>query len=146
MPMLYRQILGVSLCLSATLLVGCANTSTGHLKTSFTEKPNEVCIVRNPKVQVSAAIPSLKQAFERRNIKTTIVDNFQDCHSQYCLQYVMRKSWDFTTYLGSVELSLYKDNTLVSSAQYKAGSMTLTKWGKTADRIDETVGKLLGEH
>lgn len=50
-----------------------------------------------------------------------------------------------TTYLGSAELTLYKNNTLVSSAQYKAGSMTLTKWGKTAERIDETVGKLLGE-
>ena len=139
------RLLTASFCFGISLLAGCANVSTGQLKTPFTERPDEICIVRNPKVQIGSAIPSLQQAFERRNIRTSVVNSFQDCRSQYCLHYVMRKSWDMTTYLGSAELTLYKNNTLVSSAQYKAGSMTLTKWGKTAERIDETVGKLLGE-
>lgn len=57
----------------------------------------------------------------------------------------MQRSWDATTYLGLAELTLYKNGAIVSTAMYKAGSMTLTKWGKTAERIDKTVGKLLGE-
>lgn len=61
------------------------------------------------------------------------------------MSYVMRRSWDATTYLGLAELTLHRNNAIVSTAKYKAGSMTLTKWGKTAERIDKTVGKLLGE-
>lgn len=47
--------------------------------------------------------------------------------------------------LAVTELTLHRNNAIVSTAKYKAGSMTLTKWGKTAERIDKTVGKLLGE-
>lgn len=145
MSTVFSRPITVLSCLCLTTLSGCANVATGQLSSSFTEKPTEICIVRNPQVQIDTAVVSLQRAFERRNIKTSVVENFQDCTSPYCLRYVMRRSWDFTTYLGSVDLSLYKNDTLVSSAQYRAGSMTFTKWGKTADRIDKTVGKLLGE-
>ncbi len=57
----------------------------------------------------------------------------------------MRRSWSYTTYLGSIDLSLYKNRTLISRAKYRAGKLTLTKWGRTAERIDKAVGKLLGE-
>lgn len=107
--------------------------------------PTEVCIIRNPQVTIDAAIPSLQSAFQRRGIKATVVDDVGACSSEYRLSYVMRRSWDATTYLGLAELTLYRNNAIVSTAKYKAGSMTLTKWGKSAERIDKTVGKLLGE-
>ena len=117
-----NKVIGLSVALTlATLMVGCANVTTGQLHAPLEVMPTEVCIIRNPQVTIDAAIPSLQSA------------------------YVMRRSWDATTYLGLAELTLYRNNAIVSTAKYKAGSMTLTKWGKTAERIDKTVGKLLGE-
>ncbi len=129
----------------AAFLTGCANVSSGRIVTDLNEKPTHICIVKNPKVRINAALPSLKAALNRRGIQSTVVDDASQCPCEYRMNYTMRKSWDLTTYLGSVDLSLYKAQTLVSTAKYEAGSMTLTKWGKTEDRIDETVGKLLGE-
>ena len=144
--MVKNKVIGLSVALTlATLMVGCANVTTGQLHAPLEVMPTEVCIIRNPQVTIDAAISSLQSAFQRRGIKSTVVDDVGACRSEYRLSYVMRRSWDATTYLGLAELTLYRNNAIVSTAKYKAGSMTLTKWGKTAERIDKTVGKLLGE-
>ena len=141
-----NKVIGLSVAFTlATLMVGCANVTTGQLHAPLEVMPTEVCIIQNPKVTIGEAIPSLQSAFQRRGIKTTVVRDAASCRSEYRLSYVMQRSWDATTYLGLAELTLYKNGAIVSTAKYKAGSMTLTKWGKTAERIDRTVGKLVGE-
>ena len=143
--MWFRTGLLLSAAIAAVTLTGCANVTTGQALASFDTKPTEVCIVRNPKVRINAAIPSLQSAFRKRGIATTVVEAPSDCKSEYRLNYVMRRSWDFTTYLGAGELTLLRNDAIVSTSSYKARSLTLTKWGKTEERIDEMVGKLLGE-
>ena len=142
-----RSRVGVlfTLTMAVITLAGCANVTTGTVYTKFDAMPSEVCIVRNPEVKINAAIPSLQAAFKRRGINTTIVESISDCKSEYRLNYVMRRSWDLTTYLGSGDLTLFKNNTIISTSNYSAGKATLTKWGKTKERIDKLVGKLLGE-
>lgn len=143
--MLYKTVGFAAASAVCALMVGCANTTTGKMVEPLEVMPTEVCIIQNPKVTIGEAIPSLQSAFQRRGIKTTVVRDAASCTSEYRLSYVMQRSWDATTYLGLAELTLYKNGAIVSTAKYKAGSMTLTKWGKTAEKIDKTVGKLLGE-
>ncbi|MBP3439523.1 MAG: hypothetical protein J6K46_09450 [Sutterella sp.] len=50
-----------------------------------------------------------------------------------------------TTYLVSANMTLYKNGRAVLTAKYKAGSGTLTKFGRTEERIDNVVGQLFGE-
>ena len=127
------------------LIAGCANVTSGHRVVHMKEKPAQICIVKNPKVRISAALPALKSALSRRGIRPIVAANPAKCPCDYRLNYTMRRSWNYTTYLGSIDLSLYKKRTLISRAKYRAGKLTLTKWGRTAERIDKAVGKLLGE-
>lgn len=140
-----RRLCLVLSAASIALLTGCANTTTGKFHAPLEVKPSDVCIIRNPSVQIDAAIPSLQIAFQRRGIASTVVDNATECKTDFRLNYVMRRSWDVTTYLGSAQLTLLRNNTVISTANYEAGDLTLTKWGKTEQRIDGMVGKLLGE-
>ena len=121
------------------------NAGPGRMHRPLAQKPGTVCIVRNPRVKIGAAIPGLRDAFEKRGIHAVVVERASACPGPWRVHYVMRRSWDFTTYLGTAELSLYKNQTLVSTASYKSGKPTLTKWGRTRERIDSVVGKLLGE-
>lgn len=131
--------------ISVIMISGCANVTSGSLQAPLSEWPSEICILENPKVTISAALPAMQDAFSRRGIKTVVCSNAQDCQSPWRLEYVMRRSWDVTTYLGSGRMTLRKDGRIVSTASYEAGDFTFTKWGKTDERIDGMVAKLLGE-
>lgn len=133
--------------LGTIFLSGCANVTSGNRYAGYTEKPAEICIVKNPRVTFSQALDSIELALAKRDVKYHIVTNASDCKVDcaYMLNYEARRSWDFTTYLGSADLVLKKNGQIISSAKYQAGSMTLTKWGKTEERIDGMVGELLGE-
>lgn len=65
--MVKNKVIGLSVALTlATLMVGCANVTTGQLHALLEVMPTEVCIIRNPQVTIDAAIPSLQSAFQRR--------------------------------------------------------------------------------
>lgn len=132
-------------CLASFVLFGCANVTTGSLQSPLEDYPSDVCILENPRVKINTALPSMEKAFERRGIKAVVCRDADECRSPWRVDYVMRRSWDFTTYLGTAEITLRKDGRLISKAQYKAGNFALTKWGRTDERIDGVVGKLLGE-
>ena len=130
---------------ACALLSGCANVTTGSLTQPLDSKPSVVCIVRNPEVKITAALPYLQKAFARRGIESEVCDKREDCQSPWTLDYEFRRSWDMTTYLSSGDLVLYEGTKIVATANYSAGSWTLTKWGRTEERIDGLVAKLLGE-
>lgn len=135
----------ITVCLASSVLFGCANVTTGSLQSPLDDYPSDVCILENPRVKINTALPSMEKAFERRGIKAVVCQDADECRSPWRVDYVMRRSWDFTTYLGTAEITLRKDGRLISKAQYKAGNFALTKWGRTDERIDGVVGKLLGE-
>ena len=60
-----NKVIGLSVAFTlATLMVGCANVTTGQLHAPLEVMPTEVCIIRNPQVTIDAAIPSLQSAFQ----------------------------------------------------------------------------------
>lgn len=128
------------------LLTGCANITSGGPVAPLQEKPDEICIIKNPKVTYRDAVPYLQRAFKLRGIATHVVDTPQQCKKTcpWKLRYSMRRSWDWSTYLGTVNLRLHKDGHLVSQADYEAGYYSFSKWGSSDSRIDGVVGSLLG--
>lgn len=142
-----RRIFILAAAVGPLILTGCANVTKGQQYAGFTEIPKEICIVQNPRVKMNQALSGITSALENRNIKYHLVANRTDCNPDcaYMLKYEARRSWDMTTYLGSANLRLFKNGELVARSDYKAGSATLTKWGKTEERLDGLVGELLGE-
>lgn len=143
-----RAVISVSAAaICATLLLsGCANVSTARMYQGFSEKPKAICVIRNRKTIVGQVVTGLEKAFDKRGIKHTFADSVEGCSGwKYTLTYSARRSWDFTTFLGRLDLKLYRSRKLVSEATYKSGKFVLTKWGQTEDRVDRLVGKLLGE-
>ena len=129
------------------MVSGCANVTTGKQYSGFEGKSEKICVINNRKTKLNQFRNAMIHSLTKRGIAYSIVDKASDCHdTPYSLEYVARRSWDLTTYLGSVELRLMKNGKLVSQANYKAGSMTLTKWGSTEERIDGAFAKLLGEN
>ena len=90
------------------LLTGCANVTSGGPVAPLQEKPDEICIIKNPKVTYRDAVPYLQRAFKLRGIATHVVDKPQQCKKTcpWKLRYSMRRSWDWSTYLGTVNLRL----------------------------------------
>ena len=92
-----HKVIGLSVALTlATLMVGCANVTTGQLHAPLEVMPTEVCIIRNPQVTIDAAIPSLQSAFQRRGIKSTVVDDVgeQSSASRHPWPILLRRFWE----------------------------------------------------
>ena len=131
--------------IAVSLLAGCANVTTSEHYQGFEGKPDKVCIINNPATKISLVVSGIGKALNRRGVEYSFVDSRDQCDCEYTIDYVARRSWDFTTYLGSADMTLYKNGKAVSSANYNAGEMTFTKWGRTEERIDNVVGQLFGE-
>lgn len=134
--------LALAFSTSALLLSGCANVTNGEHYASFDGMPDEVCIVKNPRVKITNALPAIQRAFERRNVRTHIVNFSDNCPCAYTVEYSARRSWDAATYLRTAYVELKKDQHPVARAKYQAGPFTLTKWGRTEERLDTMVGEL----
>ncbi len=124
------------------LLAGCTNVTNGVHYATFDGMPKEVCIVKNPHVTIGNALPAIQNGFERRGVHTHIVDFSTDCPCTYTVEYSARRSWNATTYLRTAYVVLNKDNRPVARAEYTASPYTLTKWGRTEERLDAMVGEL----
>ena len=125
------------------MLAGCANTTNGY-KLAQCERPTEVCVIENPRVTYKASVNHLLDAIARRGIKTYFVPSVEACPktTPYTLDYSVRRSWSYMTYVGTIWLTLRREGEIVATANYNAGELTLTKWGRSKNRMDDTVGRL----
>ena len=68
---------------STLLLAGCANVTHGVHYATFDGIPNEVCIVKNPRVTIANALSAIQNGFERRSVRTHLVEFSDDCPCAY---------------------------------------------------------------
>lgn len=131
-------------CLLA--ISGCANVTNGYRFADF-DRPEAVCVVENPRVTYTASVGHLLGALERRGIKPYFVKSREACPKSvpYTLDYTVRRSWDYMTYIGLIALTLRRNGDIVATANYNAGELTLTKWGGSERRMDRTVERLFEE-
>lgn len=78
-------------------------------------------------------------------VRTHLVEFSDDCPCTYTVEYSARRSWDAATYLLTAHVVLNKDKRPVARADYTAGPFTLTKWGRTEERLDTMVGELFSQ-
>lgn len=126
-----------------TVLSGCANTTNGYKLAEY-ERPKAVCVIENPRVTYKASVKHLIDAIERRGIRVYFVEDPQACPrtTPYTLDYSVRRSWSYMTYVGTIGLTLRRQGEIVATANYNAGELTLTKWGRSWKRMDDTVARL----
>ena len=98
--------------------------------------------MKNPRVTIRNALPAIQNGFERRGVRTQLVDFTDDCPCAYTVEYSARRSWSAATYLRTAFVVLNKDKQPIARAEYTASPFTLTKWGRTDERLDSMVGEL----
>ncbi len=103
---------------------------------------DEVCIRNNPSTKMSAYQPMLQRMIEAKNISTRIYNGRlpEDC--EYNLNYTANWSWDGGMYLRYNKIDVYKGRQSVGSVEYKAGLMSLAKWGKTESKVGPLIDQL----
>lgn len=136
----------ILLPVAAALLTGCAITTEGSLKAPMTERPDSVCIIRNPAVAIAQATSIFQQSLKARGVDSEVCDKLEDCKSQWHMTYVLTRRWDMAPYLATGHLELFKNDELISSVDFSGGwGFNFAKWGHSREKIDGMIGALLGE-
>ena len=100
------------------------------------ERPDSVCIIRNPAVAIVQAPTIFQQSFQSRGVNAVVCESKQDCKSP----------WYMTPYLAMGHAELYQDGQLVSSVDFSGGwGLNFAKYGRTKLKLDGMIGALLGE-
>lgn len=137
----------ILLPVAAALLSGCsAITTKGSLSAPLTEKPDTVCIIRNPAVAVGKSAEIIQQSLKSRGIDAVIYQSITDCKSQWHMTYVLTRRWDLVPYLATGHMVLYKNNNVFSSVDFSGvNGFNFAKFGHAKEKIDGMVGALLAE-
>lgn len=132
--------------LVAVLLTGCAITTEGSLNAPLTERPDTICIVRNPAVAIVEALGVFQQSLKERGVNSVVCDSKEDCRSSWRMTYVLTRRWDMVPYLANGHMELYKNDELISSVDFSGGwGLNFAKYGHTRAKLDGMIGALLGE-
>jgi len=129
---------------TAFILAGCTSVTVRPITSSV--QLHNVCIVNNPKVEVSDFVPVLRDGFARHNIATTVVEQSQARSCHVTLTYTALRSWDFKPYLSHAELRLWQDGKQIGYAKYHLngkGGLDFGKWRGTKAKMDPVIDKLL---
>ena len=131
---------GIVICLS-----GCAGPNIKIQPVPEQENIESICIIYNPKVAVEGFESDIASNLMTLNIKSRrVLSANQQC--PYTLDYSARKSWDFGTYIGSMDFMVSKDNELIGVAKYKQGNnLNLGKWGRARNTMQEIFRELFNK-
>lgn len=130
----------------AVLLTGCGITTEGSLQAPLADRPENVCIIRNPAVAIAQAPTIFLQSFQARGVTAVVCETSKDCEFPWHMTYVLTRRWDMAPYLATGHVELYKDGHLVSSVDFSGGwGLNFAKFGNTRKKLDGMIGALLGE-
>ena len=136
----------ISCCLIMLPLLGCASSQVSHLKDIDRHDLKHVCIQHNPKVIVSNFENILINGLQAQHISTQIYNHPKPLECMYVLKYVAYQKWDFSMVLTKAELRLYRDDQLLSLAEYKlhaGGLLNPTKYKSNESKINPLINQLL---
>ena len=128
-------------------LTGCTSIQVKELDASYSVK--HICIEENPRVKVVDFVPVIEKLFNNHSIHTEVYKGERPGHCEFKLTYTARRSWDFTPYLSTAELHLYKGATQVASADYYLkgkGGFALTKWASVETKMTPVINRLLRQY
>jgi hypothetical protein len=84
---------------------------------------------------------------EYHDIATQVYSGDKPEVCEYSLRYIAYQKWDFSMVLTSAQLSIYKDDKKIGSAEYKlhaGGLLNPTKYKSNESKIEPLVDQLVG--
>ena len=130
--------------MAAAALCGCTSIQVKPVDEVAAIK--QVCVVENPKVEVSDFVDVIRDGLNRHGIASTVVnaDGARSC--EVTMTYTALRTWDFAPYLSHAELRLWRDGRQIGAATYHlngGGGLSLAKWAGTHSKIDPVMDQLL---
>ena len=101
----------------------------------------------NPKVIVQNFEEIIISRLEYHDIATQVYSGDKPEVCEYSLRYIAYQKWDFSMVLTSAQLSIYKDDKKIGSAEYKlhaGGLLNPTKYKSNESKIEPLVDQLVG--
>jgi hypothetical protein len=129
---------------AVAILTGCTSVQVRPLDASAPLK--QVCIVQNPKVEVSDFVDVLRDGFDRHGIASTVVSATGGGSCEVTVTYTALRTWDMAPYLSHAELRLWREGRQIGSATYHldgGGGLSLMKWQGTKTKMDPVIDQLL---
>jgi hypothetical protein len=127
------------------LLAVCAGCTVRHAS-PLAQRPDRLCIQRNPAVTVPDFLSTLQAVLRERGVQSAVYDGESAPAScQYVLTYTARRGWDIVSYLKLVELTVTRrDGTMVGHAEWRhRGGFGFNKWAGNRGKIERAVNDLL---
>ena len=121
-------------------LAGCTIRHAAPLA----EKPEALCIQKNPAVIVPNFLPILQGALQEHGVQTkAVTKDLSDC--PLVLTYDARQGWDMDNFVRFIELEVTRPNgTLVGRSWWKTrGGFGLNKFAPTEVKVARVVDDLL---
>lgn len=131
-------------CAAIAALAGCTSIEVRPLDASAPLK--QVCIVQNPRVEVSDFVDVLRDGFDRHGIASSVVATTAAASCEVTLTYTALRTWDMAPYLSHAELRLWRDGRQIGAATYHlngGGGLSLMKWQGTKAKMDPVIDQLL---
>jgi len=131
--------------IAATLVLGCTSITVTPLDPA--SGVTEICIEKNPRVDVPAFLEILRSGFDRYGIATRVFVAEAPSDCQAILTYTALRSWDLSTYMSRAELWIRDDHgKLLAEAEYHLrgkGGFSLTKWESPRRKLRPVFEELL---
>ena len=133
--------------LGATFASGCAGTIVRTATpVAFLESDSpQICVIEDPSVN-AAFLPALRASLEKRGLHPRSVASGVDPSCSLTVTYSARWSWDFSTYMATAEIDVYRRGTLVGTSVYRsptAGTATTFDiYESTESKVDGMVARL----
>jgi hypothetical protein len=103
----------------------------------------ELCIERNPYVQVADFLDVVERGVLRHGIQTRVVEPPIPADCAYTLWYTARRRWDIRPVLGYAELRVRFGGETIGSATYLSSpSLSPFKWRSTESKIGPLIDRL----
>lgn len=127
------------------LLVVCVGCTVRHAS-PLAQRPDRLCVQRNPAVTVPQFLPTLQDVLRERGVQSAVYDGAAapaDCG--YVLMYTARRGWDIVSYVKLIELTVTRrDGTVVGHAEWRhRGGFGFNKWAGSRGKIEAAVSDLL---
>lgn len=132
---------------SILLIGGCATTQITPMQFSKKGGVQRICIKHNPKVIVQNFEEIITSRLEHHDILVQVYDGEKPEQCEYSLRYVAYQKWDISMVLTRAEISIYRDERKIGSAEYKlhaGGLLNPTKYKSNESKIEPLIDQLLG--
>lgn len=127
----------------AVAISGCTSVQVSPVDATDIK---QVCIVENPRVEVTDFVDVLRDGFSRHNIPTSVVSADAAKSCEVTLTYTALRHWDLKPYLSHAELRMWRNGVQIGSAEYHlngGGGFDMAKWAGTKAKMDPVIDQLL---